>query len=73
MGKFYFDLVGGESWIWEQIGENGQVVRRSAGTFPFYLDCIADATRHGFSGAPNFPTSRTTAHTTAAPQEADRA
>lgn len=61
MDKWYFDLLGPRQdiWVWRRMGNDGTLVAMSSRQFNYYLDCVADAEKHGYSGSPNFraPTS----------------
>lgn len=37
-----------DDWRWQQLGQNGEVLKRSRGKFHFLLQCIADARKHGY-------------------------
>jgi hypothetical protein len=37
-----------DDWRWQQLDETGNVVKRSRVAFPFFLQCVADATKHGY-------------------------
>jgi hypothetical protein len=56
MGRWYFDLVGAkqERWVWREIDEHGEIMRACATKFAYYVDCVADAEKHGYKGPPSF-------------------
>ena len=63
MVKWYFDLTGEKQdiWSWCMVDDANVVQKRSDRTFPYYLDCVADAKKHGFTGTPSFhPTAQST-------------
>jgi hypothetical protein len=41
-------------WLWKRVDSNGCIVKSSERRFPLYLDCVADARPHGFTGRPLF-------------------
>ena len=45
MNTFLFDVTGSkrDRWTWKRIDETGKVLEASSGTFPYYLDCVEDA------------------------------
>jgi hypothetical protein len=43
-----------ERWLWKRVDEKHTVVKSSQGKFDYYLDCVADARPHGFTGKPLF-------------------
>jgi hypothetical protein len=56
LSKFYFDLLGDKQdvWIWRKVDQDGVLVDMSKNTFSYYLDCVADASLHGYDGNPSF-------------------
>jgi hypothetical protein len=56
MDKWFFDLVGPEqdTWLWRRHAEDGKLLGMSAQGFKYYLDCVADAEQHGYTGPPSF-------------------
>jgi len=60
MDKWYFDLIGPDqdTWIWRREGVDGTLVSMSRDEFKYYLDCVADAEKHGYTGPPSFRSSR---------------
>src|SRR6476659_1964207 len=43
-----------ELWVWKRVGEKHHVVKSADQKFNYYLDCVADARLHGFTGKPLF-------------------
>ena len=39
-------------WVWKRMDEANNLVKASEHKFAFYLDCVADARPHGFTGRP---------------------
>jgi hypothetical protein len=60
MDKWYFDLLGPRQdvWVWRRMSEEGVLVAMSAQQFKYYLECVADAEKHGYRGPPSFRSSR---------------
>jgi hypothetical protein len=56
MSKWFFDLIGEKQdvWRWRLVADDGTVKKMSDRTFPYYLDCVADAERNGYTGPPSF-------------------
>jgi hypothetical protein len=56
MPKWFFDLTGEkqDAWRWLLVADDGAVMKTSHRTFAYYLDCVADAERHGYKGPPSF-------------------
>jgi hypothetical protein len=54
--SWWFDLEGEkrDMWVWRHVGPDGAVLARSESGFGYYLDAVADARHHGFSGTPKF-------------------
>ena len=38
-----------QGWQWHRLGEGGEPSRKSTRVFPTLLECLEDATRHGYS------------------------
>ncbi len=62
MDKWFFDLIGPrqDTWVWRREAEDGTLVGMSHEEFKYYLDCVADAEKHGYTGPPSFRSSRLT-------------
>jgi hypothetical protein len=41
-------------WVWKRVDDRGRTVSACADGFRYYLDCVADARPHGFTGRPLF-------------------
>jgi hypothetical protein len=41
-------------WVWKRVDDDGRTVSACAEGFRYYLDCVADARPHGFTGRPLF-------------------
>ena len=41
-------------WVWKRVDDRGTIVSTCAEGFRYYLDCVADARPHGFTGRPLF-------------------
>jgi hypothetical protein len=48
---FAFYQVDGR-WAWRRVSQSEDIVECSSGTFERYLQCIADARKHGWRGKP---------------------
>ena len=53
--SWYFNLEGphANSWVWRRVSDDG-CVRHQSRPFPYYLDAVRDAKKHGFHGVPEF-------------------
>jgi hypothetical protein len=60
MDKWYFDLLGPRQdiWVWRRMSESGTLIAMSSRQFSYYLDCVADAEKHGYTGPPSFRSSK---------------
>lgn len=47
MDRFVFSQED-RRWVWKRVNEAGNVLRASAESFPYYLQCVADAKVNGF-------------------------
>src|SRR5688572_1079599 len=50
---FVFYRDSGE-WVWQRVDKANKIVKTSQNRFAYYLDCVADARPHGFTGRPLF-------------------
>ena len=58
MTKLFLDLIGErqDEWVWRVVDEDGTAKKICARTFPYYLDCLADAKQNGYTQPPSFRT-----------------
>lgn len=66
MEKWYFDLIGPgqDVWVWRRMSADGDLIAMSSRQFRYYLDCVADAERQGYTGPPSFRNPKATSGST---------
>ncbi len=64
MPKLYFDLIGPkqDAWVWRLVDDDERLLSLSNGNFPYYLEAVADARKHGLKLKPSFRPAKPLTH-----------